>query len=130
MERNPPAHQIPTAALTHPRSSIHIKAEVTHGAGECTNEALSVMMGGSGSCWCYSQKLLVEFRFHLIFFLSETIYCYPYHLDEDSVIIFSLTKSSGNLIDSFLNVVRLKQFSNTPCLATVCLDFHFVFPFL
>ncbi|KAL6543411.1 hypothetical protein OROHE_010033 [Orobanche hederae] len=33
-------------------SSIHIKAEVTHGAGERTNEALSVMMGGSSSCWC------------------------------------------------------------------------------
>ncbi|KAH6755788.1 hypothetical protein C2S53_009633 [Perilla frutescens var. hirtella] len=53
-----PAH-LPSAAellaLSFSRcggSSIHIKAEVTHGAGECTNEALSVMVGESSSCWC------------------------------------------------------------------------------
>ncbi|XP_042021120.1 NAC domain-containing protein 82-like isoform X1 [Salvia splendens] len=39
-------------------SSIHIKAEVTHRAGECTNEALAVMMGGSSSCWFFCKLQL------------------------------------------------------------------------
>ncbi|KAL8477574.1 hypothetical protein ACS0TY_029752 [Phlomoides rotata] len=123
MECNP-AHQIPTAAehlaLTYPPigSSIHIKAEVTHGAGECTKEALSVMMGESGSCWCYCQVFqpcFVEFRFDSICFSSEifspSYYYYHHHLDEDPVIMFSLKTISGNLIDSFLNIVKLQKIS-------------------
>lgn len=56
-------------------SSIHIKAEVTHGAGECTNEALSVMMGGSSSCWCnlpcaVSQEMWLWIWIHLLFLVD------------------------------------------------------------
>lgn len=100
-----PAH-LPSAAellslslSTFGGSSIHIKAEVTHGAGECTNEALSVMMGGSSSCWCNLLFLkiqlwvveglllnVVEFVSYLIIVccLNETdSWCYHYHLNEN-----------------------------------------------
>ncbi|KAL0343173.1 UNVERIFIED_CONTAM: NAC domain-containing protein 82 [Sesamum angustifolium] len=66
-------------------SSIHIKAEVNHGAGECTNEALSVMMGGSSSCWCnlpsaVSQEMWLWIWIHLLFlvdfgFHMVLVYC-------------------------------------------------------
>ncbi|XP_051127179.1 uncharacterized protein LOC127248719 isoform X2 [Andrographis paniculata] len=74
-------------------SSIHIKAEVTHRAGECTNEALLFMMEGSRSCrcnlpsavswevslWLRNNHLLylVLISFHLIlayYYFNETDY--------------------------------------------------------
>lgn len=159
-----PAHQIPTAAehlaLTYSSpyggSSIHIKAEVTHGAGECTNEALTVMMGGSGSCWCFWQDIrklqsllvmkyplpcLVEFPFDLICFLSGTLHwshyycsyynCYHLHLNEDPVIMFSSTIITGNLIDSFVNIIKsFKHIANKLCLTTLLFDLSLSFNFL
>lgn len=100
-----PAH-LPSAAellslslSTFGGSSIHIKAEVTHGAGECTNEALSVMMGGSSSCWCNLlfrkiQLWVVEgFLLNVVEFVSDLIIVcclnetdsrsYHYHLIEN-----------------------------------------------
>lgn len=77
-----PAH-LPTAAKLlalspYGGSSIHIKAEVTHGAGECTNEALAVMMGGSSSCWCNLlfwkfQLRFMEGLFNMVDFFSDLI---------------------------------------------------------
>ncbi|KAI3451530.1 hypothetical protein Pfo_008195 [Paulownia fortunei] len=104
-------------------SSIHIKAEVTHGAGECTNEALSVMMGESGSCWCnlpwavYQEMwlwvgnhllYLVDFGFNVVLvycYLNEILFVswsfyYGYPI-ENSVITFFLTNLSGNLVNHF-----------------------------
>lgn len=100
MERIP-AH-LPTAAKilalsSLGGSSIHIKAEVTHRAGECTNEALAVMMGGSSSCWsnlffcklhlCAVEGLL-QFAsdFIIVCCLNDTLsltYCYHYHLNKN-----------------------------------------------
>lgn len=97
MESIPAHHRSPTAA-EHLKahsfstcgggSSIHIKAEVTHGAGECTNEALSVMVGESSSCWCnlFQNMLLlvwnhllylIVFGFHVVlfcFYLNDNLY--------------------------------------------------------
>ncbi|KAK4416707.1 NAC domain-containing protein 82 [Sesamum alatum] len=102
-------------------SSIHIKAEVTHGAGECTNEALSVMMGGSSSCWCnlpwaVSQEMwlwswiyllsLVDFGFDMVL-----VYCCSLRLCFFLVYYWSrrLCSFHGVIIikiqDSFLNLL-------------------------
>ncbi|KAG8383815.1 hypothetical protein BUALT_Bualt04G0053100 [Buddleja alternifolia] len=52
-------------------SSMHIKAEVTHRDGECTNEALSLMMEGSCSCWSNIDHLFY-YVFVLPFVFNDT----------------------------------------------------------
>lgn len=119
-------------------SSIHIKAEVTHGAGECTNEALSVMMGGSGSCWCnlpwaVFQKMelwfvkrllyLVEFGFDLILVychLNEIV-SWSYYYYHPTIIIISPTTISGNLVNHFSEELPSDIFPST----LVCLTIDF-----
>ncbi|XP_042025852.1 NAC domain-containing protein 82-like [Salvia splendens] len=125
MERIP-AH-LPTAAKilalsSRGGSSIHIKAEVTHRAGECTNEALAVMMGGSSSCWFFCKlhlcavEGLLEFASDLIIVccLNDTLsltYYYHYHLNKN----LAYTPPKPKLVVLIWLYV---------CYSTICIPFH------
>ncbi|PIN05525.1 hypothetical protein CDL12_21928 [Handroanthus impetiginosus] len=120
MSRSYPARPPSAAArsLCCGGSSIHIKAEVTHGAGECTNEALLLMMGGSGSWWCNLPQAVVQKLPYLICLVEFDsvqilIYCcfnktlsdswsyYCHRLDEHSFAPFSQLSLNGNLLNCF-----------------------------
>lgn len=55
-------------------SSIHIKAEVTYGTGECTKEALSGMMEESSSLWNHPWAN-VRLLLHLVDYGSRPFSC-------------------------------------------------------